>query len=185
MNIDSIQRDKGPYPGYTQFNSSAGKAITAQGSVSGAGTTFTATTVTDAAVWDLSTIAAGMVAKTSGGWFGLIKEVDDGSNKLTVVNWELSGHGDKRAAALPVAGETVQVHRVHKCCRITLWGGTNDAYLARNATPATPNWVKLSATAAEQQSKVVLEPKMGKAIDVTEWYGITASGLADVYWVAE
>jgi len=86
---------------------------------------------------------------------------------------------------MPAAGETVQVHRVHKCARLTLYGGTNDVNIAKNSTPATPNIVRLSATATELASKVVLEPKIGQALDATEWFGLTGSGNGDVYWIAE
>lgn len=186
MQINSVQHDKGPFPGYTQFNNSAGKPITVIGDTSGAGTTFTATTVTDAAAWDLSAIAAGMVAKTSGEWYGLITAVDDGNDTLTVEKWEYRGNqGDKRAVALPAAGETVTIHRVHKCARLTLYGGITAVYFAKNPTPASPNWVTLFTAATEQTSKLILETKMGNSMNLTEWYGITASGNGDVYWVAE
>ena len=185
MQINSVQRDKGPYTGYTEFTNS-GKAITALGDASGATTTFTTTTVTDSVAWTMTGIAAGMVAKTSGGWLGLIKSVDDAGDSLTVEKWELKGQqGDKRAAQKPAAGETVQVHRVHKCARLTLYGGGTPAFFAQVNPPVTPNWVRLSATAADQASKVVLEPKMAQTLDLTEWYGITASSTATVYWIAE
>lgn len=185
MQVRSVQADKGPFTGSTAINASTGTPLTAIGEVSGAGTTFTKTTVTDAAVWDLSSIVAGMVAKTSGGWVGLITVVDDANNKLTVEHWESRMVvGDKRSAAVPAAGETVQVHRVHKAGRLTVLNASVTCYLARSPTPTAANSVKVLAATVNQDHDLTFDPKLRQAFDLTEWYVISAAGNGTIWWVA-
>ena len=172
-NINSIQNDKGPFTGRTALNATTATPITAIGDVSGSGTTFTATTVTDGAAWDLSAIEAGMVAKTSGGWLGLITAVNDGTGTLTVHHWEYRGTlGDPRAAAIPAAGETVQIHRVHKCCRLILFNATGILYFAKNATPTAINGAMVRQSTANQDHELLLMPEMagGDGLDRLVWY---------------
>lgn len=184
-NINSIQTDKGPFTGQTSLNASTGVPITAIGDVSGTGTTFTETTVTDAAAWDLSAIEAGMVAKTSGGWLGLIREVDDAADTLTVDHWEYRGNlQDARAAAKPAAGETVQIHRVHKCVRFVLSNASGNLYFAKNSTPSATNGALVRQSTANQDHELIFMPEMAGAMDLTEWYGLSASGNITVYYIA-
>lgn len=184
-NINSIQNDKGPFTGRTALNATSGTPITAIGDVSGTGTTFTATTVTDGAAWDLSAIEEGMVAKTSGDWYGLITAVSDGTDTLTVDHWEYRGNiQDVRAAARPAAGETVRIHRVHKCCRLLLFNATGALYFARNATPTAINGAMVRQSTVNQDHELNFTPEMAGGMDLTEWYAISDSGNITVYYVA-
>ena len=185
MNINSIQTDKGPFPGRTSLNASTGTPITAIGDVSGAGTTFTRTTVTDGAAWDLSAVDVGMVAKTSGGWLGLITVVNDAADTLTVDHWEYRDNlGDRRAAAIPAAGETVQIHRVHKCKRLVLCNATGDLYLARTPTPIVTECIFIRQSTANQDHELIVLQEMAGSLDLTQWYGLSASGNITVYYLA-
>ncbi|MDP1614222.1 MAG: hypothetical protein Q8L68_00325, partial [Methylococcales bacterium] len=73
----------------------AAMPITKVGAISSVNTTFTATTVVDGTAWGLSTVVAGMFAKTSGGWIGLITAVNDGTDTLTVESWINIANGAK------------------------------------------------------------------------------------------
>ena len=183
----NVQYDKGPFVGYTQLTTSA-KAITRTGNDSSAGTTFTASTVTDSSPWALSGIEAGMVARTSGGWTGLITDVDDASDTITVQHWEKAGARDQRAAALPVAGETVTIHRVHMCRRLKIyaWSGNSAvAYIGRTASPGNTNSITISNTLTHPSSVITIEPLLGKMLDLTEWYGLASSGTFNMTYHAE
>ena len=76
-------------------------SIQATITTSSANTTFTATRVTDASAWTLSAVAVGMIAKTSGGNYGLITAVSDASDYVDVSAW---------LPSTPTDGETVTIH---------------------------------------------------------------------------
>lgn len=184
----NVQHDKGPHIGYTRLPASGNIPITQTGDTSSSGTTFTATSVTDSSSWALSGITAGMVAKTSGGWAGLITAVNDGTDTLTVQNWSKSGASDKRAAAMPEDGETVTIHRVHMCKRLTLyaWSGNSAVgYVGRSTTPGNTNSVVISNTLTHPSSVVAIEALMAPMLDLTELYGVGNGATFDLTYVAE
>lgn len=68
---------------------------------SGTGTTYTDTTVVDGVAWDLSAGAVGMLAVASSGKTGIVTNVNDGTDTVTVADWLPSN---------PANGETCQLH---------------------------------------------------------------------------
>lgn len=67
----------------------AAKAVTSGSAIttSSAGTTYTATSVTDASAWDLSDAEVGQTVKTASGKYGTITFVDDANDTLEVFAW--------------------------------------------------------------------------------------------------
>lgn len=79
---------------------------------SGAGTTYTSTTVTDAAEWDLSNVIAGDIVE-AGSSEGVVTSVDNGANEVTVASWAGGIPTDttvatvKRRASLVMSNDTL------------------------------------------------------------------------------
>jgi len=187
----SVLPQRGPIISAGAYTAAA--PLTKVGDTSGAGTTFTTTRVTDVAAWDLSTIAVDMVAKTSGGWVGRIRAVSDASDYIDVFHWEQESRGDPRIAAKPADGETVTIHRVHKCKRLRVWSRSTsggDGYIGPNTSPTASNSVILSKDPTHTNSFLLMEASADDAgrsmwLDMTNWYAASASGTLNLVWCCE
>lgn len=160
----------------------ASMPITKVGAISSVNTTFTATSVVDATAWGLSTVVAGMFAKTSGGWIGLISAVNDGTDTLTVEGWINLANGAKstEGSAKPTNGETVVIHQVFRCGSIKLKADGSSIYVQPSGADATTSSYKLAAN-----EDIVLAPGRGSTyIDATLINAIS-TGTVTLYWCSE
>lgn len=117
------------------------KAATQIVSSVGASTTYTATTVVDAAAWDLSGVEAGDVIKTADGYRAIVLSIDDGADTLTIEGGWMppSGRGPDAniSSILPTDGNAAVVHRVNRCIRIHLTADAsngNTVYVRRGGS---------------------------------------------------
>lgn len=115
---------------------------------SGAGTTFTDTTVTDSATWDLSAVAVDHVAVASGGSKGIITAVNDAGNVITVADWIPSNPTDSETVTIK-AGGTLSVPNFG----VVPIGSIIDFWNAGNTLTLPDNFVKCDGqTIADAES---------------------------------
>ena len=186
MGMVHITQPSQPRTGRTAVTTSA-KPITQIGATK-SDTTFTASTVAAATAWDLSAVSAdaGYVVTTSGGWRGEIIGVDDAGDTLTVTAWVRAGGGDRRAAALPADGETVTIHRVDHCRGLiidAIEANTADVFVGFSSSVTVNDGHPISATAANPNSRLMLEALSTEFLDVTKIYIIAAS-TQNISWIA-
>jgi len=158
--------------------------LTKIGDTSGAGTTFTAVTVIDGAAWDLSAVSVGDVAVSADGYKGVITEVDDAADTVTVNYWL---HPDGRRGGLyttmgvaikPTDGQTVTIHRISRCKNIgvkALSGNTDGITIGRNGTAVATDY----PLSPGRKDTLTDENKL----DVTEIYVRADSGSQTVAWI--
>lgn len=182
-----------PRQGRTAVTNTA-RPLTQVGSPSSAGTTFTKTSVTDSAAWDLSAVAVGMIIKTSDGFRGSITGVNDGTNTITCEGgWISAGGRSGRglAAQIPADGAIVRVHKMESCELLivdALDENTLDVYLgfssSVSADPASANvGHEIAASVGQVNHRLVMEARMSKEFDLTEFWVIVASGTEYVCWI--
>ena len=186
MSMRYIAQPGQPRQGRTQITTSA-KPITQIGA-SSANTTFTTTTVVSSSAWDLSDVEAnqGYVVTTSGGWKGEIVGVNDGTDTITVRAWVKDGPGDSRAAAVPAAGETAIIHKAAHCQKVIIDAveantAVVDVGFSSGVTSGTGH--PLSATAGNPNSRLILEARPKKLLDLTQIYAIAGS-TQNIAWLA-
>jgi len=160
--------------------------LTKVGDTSGAGTTFTATTVVDAAAWDLSGIEVGDVAVTSDGYKGIIKAINDGADTLTLDNdkgWmDPNGkQGRLGSDVKPADGSTVTIHRVAQCKSILvkmLAGNADDIRVGLNGVAVATDF-----PVAAGANIMLFHPQAQKHLDVTNVYIRADSGTLTAAWM--
>lgn len=189
----AVMTEKQPKQGRQTVTTTA-KPLTQIGASSSAAITFAKQNdvwrATDGAAWDLSSVAAGYIAKTATGWKGRIKTVNNAGNYVGLYHWEYDGaFKDQRAAAQPSDGDVVTIHKMEMCDRLivdALDANTNDIYLGMDSTvtadganPGHP----IAASASQPNHRLVIEAGIGKHIDLTEVYVIVASGTEGLSWI--
>ncbi len=175
------QRETVRKSGQTTISTTA-VPVTKVGDTSGAGTTFTVTTVVDAAAWDLSGVTEGEVVVTADGYKGIITDVDDANDTLTVAGWmPPSGRTpDVRIPTKPADTSTVTIHRISRAKVLSIQSlpaNTFDMYVGKHGT-ATSGDKKITAGQVQE-----IVPDEEEYLDVTRVYIIAASGSQTVAYM--
>lgn len=149
----------------------------------GATTTYTATTVVDGTAWDLSNVSAGEVALSQDGYKGIITEVDDGNDTLTVgAGWMTPDgtQGRPGGTTKPTDGQSLTIIRVDHCESLVikaLSGNTAALRIGTNGTAETDDY-HLSAG-----RRFSLSRNMRKPVDVSRVYVLSESGMQTVTYM--
>lgn len=158
--------------------------LTKVGDTSGAGTTFTATTVVDGVAWDLSAIEIGDVAVTSDGYKGIITAINDGADTLTIgLGWmDPNGkQGRPGGTVKPTDTSTVTIHRIAQCSSIMikmLVANGDDVRVGLDGNARSDDY-PLPAGANLMQ----FPPQSQKHLDVTRIFIRADSGTQTVAWI--
>lgn len=160
--------------------------LTKVGDTSGAGTTFTVTTVVDGAAWDLSAIEVGDVAVTSDGYIGEITAIDNGNDTLTIgKGWQSprTEQGRLGGTIKPADTSTVTIHRIAQCHSILikmLAGNSDVVRVGLNGTAVVSDYpLGAGANLLEFPAQ-----RRGK-LDVTQIYVRADSGTQTVAWMVQ
>jgi hypothetical protein len=177
QNLDNVRKT-----GQTTISTVA-TPLTKVGDTSSGNTTYTATTVTDGTAWDLSKISEGDVALSEDGYKGLITEVDDGNDILTVgPGWTAPDGKQGRLGGnvKPTDGQTLTIIRIDHCLNITIKAlPANTAVLrvGTNGTAVADDY-HLSAGRRFCQSRNNKKP-----VDVSRVYVLAESGSQAIAWI--
>lgn len=192
-----LAKSKQPRQGRQTVTTTA-KPITQILSNASGTTSFTATTVSDSAAWDLSAVAAGHIVEADD-YFGYVERVDDVADTITIRKSEgwvsKSGQrGEGMAVNMPAAGSTVIIHKADQCRTLlvdALDANTADVFLGFDntvthgggANPGHP----IAYTAAQPNHRFIeevgLERSVCDLLDLTQVFVIAAS-TQTVCWIA-
>ena len=158
--------------------------LTKVGDTSGAGTTFTATTVVDAVAWDLSAIEIGDVAVTSDGYKGIITAINDGADTLTIgAGWmDPNGKQGRRGSDVkPTDTSTVTVHRIAQCKSILIKMLAGNGDIVRVGLDGTARATDYPISAGA--NLMLFHPQDQKHLDVTDIFILADSGTLTAAWM--
>ena len=157
--------------------------LTKIGDTSGAGTTFTAAGVTDAAAWDLSAVAVNDVAVTSDGYKGVITAVDDGSDNLAVRWWVEPGgkRGSPNGDVKPADTSTVTIHRVDHCVGILVKALVGNTAVIRVGLDGNSRATDYPLSAGK--TLYLFPYQTARNIDITKVFILAESGSQTVSWI--
>jgi len=99
------------------------KAITQIVKSTGASTIYSINSVLDGAAWDLSDVEVGDVVKTADGYRGVVTDVDDASDTLSIAGGWMSPSGrapNVNSSRKPTDTNAATVYRVNRCKRIKI-----------------------------------------------------------------
>ncbi len=170
------------------------RPITQIGNVSSINTTFGKRDVVDATAWDLSSVVAGYVMKTSDGFLAMISAVDDANDTLSCQQgWVAPGGRSGRGTAelIPSDGATIRIHKMAVCGRIlidALDENTVDVYLGFSSSvsynPASADvGHEIAAAATQGNHRLVIEAVMARELDLTEVWVICNGASQYVCWI--
>lgn len=192
-----MAKSKQPRQGRTTITTSAQPITQLLENTSGT-TSFTATTVSDAAAWDLSSVQAGHIIEADD-YFAYVESVDDAGDTITIrrsEGWVSKGgqRGQGAAANMPSAGSTVIVHRADQCRTLlvdALDSNTADVFLGFDDTVTVTGGANpghpIAYSANQPNHRFIEECGLDRSacdfLDLTQVFVIAAS-TQEVSWVA-
>ena len=175
----------------TQFNARKSISTTAglltQRTESSANTTYTVTSVKDAAVWDLSAVILGDVVETGDGYKGLVSSVDDANDTVYVQEWKRPAGTPLRRMAVdkPSNGQTAKVLVADGCVNLivdALETNTGDVLIGFDST--LTDGFPIAALATKINHRISLTSGRDRYINLSSVYIKSVSGTQTVAYIA-
>jgi len=144
------------------------------------------TTGIDAAAWDLSAVIDGDVAITSDNCIGMITDVNDGTDTITIAGgWSCEATGYRRntrvEASVPADGSTITIYRITHAKKMRLKapiGNSDDIFIGKHGAATTTDF---KLTPGYFIDLVPEHPH--EFVDMSQVYAIAASGTQVVEYI--
>lgn len=154
----------------------------------GATTSYTNNTATDATAWDLTTVVAGDYAFTADGYWGIVQS--KATNQITVDRWRRPGRPGSGLTWVPATGGAATVHSTSHIAGSTiisikkinlLKGGGGETFALTDAKGTNLTNMVYTATAAVVAPAPIAD--FGDGILVFQPFGMKASGTTNQWQV--